>query len=384
MRNVILVQPGQLGIENLRPGWRKRIQSKGKGKLKRPIPVGLMQLFVNIKDAFFIDNHIEQLTTGELAAYCLDCVGEDGVVGFGGTCFEWRQAADVSQKLRTHNITTVYGGSNAKARPNKHKKYFDYVFNTGEEFLTYLGLEPSLPIWPTHNNIPNRANYTSNAIFSGYGCTFNCRFCAAKYIGKRQIYFRPINDVIAELKELNQTQITFREDNFTINKPRLTTFCCELSKLGIKWSCQARISGLDIETIKMMVASGCNMVSCGFESGNDTTLRAINKGHTVDDMRRVVGNLNKYGLPYTGGFIAGLPNEGEKEIVNTIKFIAEIKSPISHIAKKPIQFIGLPISELYFEVQEKNLVEYDWNDGEVLFCGTEKLTCNEVEDILCN
>jgi len=378
LRNVILVQPDQI-LQGLRPGWSKII--KGKRNFKRAIPVGLFLLLVNIKEAHFIDNYMERLTSDELADYCLKCVGDNGVVGFGGTCFEWRQAADVSKilKRRAPNITTVYGGPNAKARPNKHKKYFDMVFRTGEEFLEYLGLEPSLPLWPTSKY----KNYAKNSIFSGYGCTFNCRFCASKYISNRQVYFRPIESVIAEIKSLGCSSIEFREDNFTINKNRLKSICFELVKLNIKWSCQARVKSLNTETIKMMVGSGCNLVSCGFESGNNTTLKEINKGHTVDDIRRTVDRLNKYNLPYTGGFIVGLPNEGEKEIVNTIKFIEELQSPISNIPKKPVQFIGLPVSELYFEVQEKNLVEHNWCDGEVLFCGTEKLTCKEVET-LCN
>ncbi len=379
MRNVILVQPDQIGLEGLRPSWKKLI--KGKRRSKRSIPLGLFMLLANIKDANFIDNYLKQLTDRELAKYCLERVGSHGIVGFGGTCFEWRQAADVSSILKklAPNITTVYGGPNAKSRPDKHKKYFDLVFKTGEEFLAYLGLEPSLTIWPK-----SVKDYAANNIFSGYGCTFSCRFCASKSIGNRQIYFRPIDDVINEIKALKQSKIVFREDNFTINKPRLSALCYELSKLNIKWSCQARVNSLDTKTIKMMVGSGCNLVSCGFESGNDSTLEEINKGHTVDDILRTVEKLNKYNLPYTGGFIVGLPNEGEKEIVNTINFIKKIQSPISCIPKRPVQFIGLPVSELYFEVQEKNLVEYDWNDGEVLFCGTEKLTCLEIENIICS
>lgn len=385
MRNVILVQPDQLDVESLRPGWAKIVFNRRNKKCT--IPVGLSLLLVNIKGAHFIDNQIKRLSNEELAVHCLEHVGNDGIVGFGGTCFEWRQAADVSAilKIRAPNITTVYGGSNAKARPEKHKKYFDIVFNTGEEFLSYIGLEPSLPVWPTYSDIPKAIskNYDLKNIFSGYGCSFDCRFCASKYINNRQVYFRPIDSVIDEIIKLKHSLIIFREDNFTLNKPRLKAICSKLARLGIRWRCQSRVNSLDSETIKMMVGSGCIFVSCGFESGNDTTLKAINKGHTVDDIYRTVDLLNKYNLPYSGGFIVGLPNEGEKEIINTINFMRKIKSSISSLDTNPVQFIGLPVSELYLEVQEKNLVEYNWHDGEVLFCGTEKLTCKEVER-LCN
>jgi len=40
------------------------------------------------------------------------------------------------------------------------------------------------------------------------------------------------------------------------------------------------------------------------------------------------------------------------------------------------------MSELYWEIQTEGLVEYNWQDGELLFPGTKSLTSAEVDKVI--
>lgn len=390
MRNIIFVQPNQIGLDVLPIQWQKIAHSKR--KRKRALPIGMFYLMVNIGMPIqYIDNYMSQLSNSELAKHCIDTVGPEGLVCFGGTCFEWLQAKQVANlvKQKMPQIKTIYGGPNAKARPNKHAKYFDHIFTCGEDFLKYMGMDDNLKIWPTmldikrrHPNIDLRY-YAHNNIFSGHGCPFNCRFCASKYINNRQVYFRPVDNIITEIKQCGHKYIIFREDNFIINKDRLKLLCRELARLGVKWECQARVSSLDSKTIKLLKDSGCVLISCGFESACDATLKYIDKGHTVSDMNNVIELFRKHNMYYTGGFIVGLPNEGKQEVRTTIDFINKLRTdPLSRVPSKPVQFLGLPVSDLYFEVIKQDLVNYNWCDGELLLCDTGHIKFGDVERMI--
>jgi radical SAM protein (TIGR01212 family) len=66
-------------------------------------------------------------------------------------------------------------------------------------------------------------------------------------------------------------------------------------------------------------------VELGLQSAHDTTLKLINRGHTAEDFVEAFKLLKKYRLKVTAHLIFGLPGEGMKEIVETVKFIAALK-----------------------------------------------------------
>ena len=66
-------------------------------------------------------------------------------------------------------------------------------------------------------------------------------------------------------------------------------------------------------------------VELGLQSAHDATLKLINRGHTVDDFVRTYKLLKEYRLKLTIHLIFGLPGEGMKEIMETIRFITVLK-----------------------------------------------------------
>lgn len=392
---VVFVHPDQIGFEKI-PFNYKNIVSRKRLK-KRIAPYGLLSLYENsYYPSVFIDNFIINLSNEDLCQYCLDSIGhQKGVVAFGGTFLENPQAVVVSRLIKQArpDIITIYGGPNATARPDKHIKDFDYVIIGPGIFLFNQVIQdmPDKRIqgpcydkildnkWP---GIPKsyKFSYLTNSILSSIGCPFSCRFCSSKYIWNKKVFFRDPDSVLSEISELKGI-IEFRDDNFTINKDRLLYFCKALKKMNKQWTCQARVSSLNIDLIRTMKESGCILISCGFESVSDSTLSFINKGHTVDQMVNLINDFEKSQMYYTGGFVVGFPNEDKQDIKQTIKF-ARKKRKFSKIPIDVSVFLGMPVSELYYLIREENLVEYSWNDGELLFPGTRHLSRKSVEKLV--
>jgi len=63
----------------------------------------------------------------------------------------------------------------------------------------------------------------------------------------------------------------------------------------------------------------------GLQSAHDATLRRINRGHTVADFTRTWKLLKRRGVKLTVHLIFGLPGEGMREILETVRFVAGLE-----------------------------------------------------------
>ncbi|MBI5492444.1 MAG: TIGR01212 family radical SAM protein [Deltaproteobacteria bacterium] len=60
----------------------------------------------------------------------------------------------------------------------------------------------------------------------------------------------------------------------------------------------------------------------GLQSANDTTLKLINRGHTVEDFKAAVGRASMRGIDVCAHVIIGLPGEGKEDALNTAGLLA--------------------------------------------------------------
>jgi radical SAM superfamily enzyme YgiQ (UPF0313 family) len=393
----------------------------------RPFPMinlGMLYLYNAIKDICevkYIDNNVHKLSTQDLTNWIIN--QEPDIAAFGGTITEWTEAKNVSAELQKKNIITVYGGSNATANPEKHVKYFDFVFRgwaeeTLRQFILTYGEKY---FWQKINglccnNIINKPNLNCDLhklkypardqvdlncyrrsqfglpepvdiVVASRGCPFACRFCSSKSIWDQKYLMRPVDDVLWEVKYMMEVfgtkTIHFREDNLTVNKNWLAELCKGLKELKVNWLCQSRVTAVDKETVLMMKDTGCKVICFGFESANDSTLEYINKGFTFGDICKLIQTMEECQMLYSGGFMVGVLNEGEKEISKTLAFTRTIsKYPHSKIPRGAGRFVGWPMSETYKEIIDNDLVAFNWESGEQLIPHTYKLKANKVENCI--
>lgn len=423
---IVLVLPDQTKLEELQNWWYPP-PSKRKGKPVLPT-LGMLYLCAAIQDeheVIYIDNSVSRLSDEALANRIVE--HNPAVVGFGGTMQEWPQAASAAALVKKMDtaIVTVYGGPNATARPEKHIHYFDFVFRgmaelSLKEFLNRLDRRQSvqgidglcaktfdkiaapavvnnldtLP-WPDRSRIDlNRYQRKTlhlcgptDVVITSRGCPFDCRFCSSQFIWDRRYLKHSVDRVIDEVTYMKERygsrSIHFREDNLTVDRKHLAELCKHMEKLGLQWTCQSRVNSLNEDIVRMMKASGCRLISCGFESINDSTLQYLRKRQTSRQILNAIEIFEKTGMHYTGAYIVATPNEGKKEIVNTIRFARQVAQlPHSLTPTAVSRFVGIPVSELYFQIIKDGLVEYDWQHGELLFPRTYQMSSQAIDELI--
>jgi len=162
------------------------------------------------------------------------------------------------------------------------------------------------------------------ALITSRGCPYRCIFCrsiwsrhwranSAKYV---------VDMVEYVINNFGVKEITFLEDVFTLNKKRVLEICSLIKKRQLKfsWSCSAVVRTLDKELMKVMKDSGCWMISCGIESGNDEVLKFIRKPLTTDMVRRAISDMDEVGIRPRGYFMIGHLVDTKETIRQTIDF----------------------------------------------------------------
>jgi radical SAM superfamily enzyme YgiQ (UPF0313 family) len=218
------------------------------------------------------------------------------------------------------------------------------------------------------------------------GCAYRCTFCAWPWmLHKGKVRFRSVPNVIEEIEILKKNysveEIFFDDDTFTWNKDWVLSLCEELIRKGINinWSCNGRVDNVDNEMLTLMRRSGCRMIKFGVESASQYTLDKINKGYTIEDIKRAFSLTNKKGILTHGTFMFGFPWETPEDMVNTIKFAKELNCG-------EVQFslvIPYPGTMLYKEAEEKGWLEFAQGEWEKFDMSTPVLkTPLKAEEIL--
>ncbi|MCX7048008.1 MAG: radical SAM protein [Candidatus Sumerlaeota bacterium] len=196
------------------------------------------------------------------------------------------------------------------------------------------------------------------------GCPWPCTFCRAGGVWGRKVRTRAVENVIAELRQINQElgirNIVFMTDSFTLNRAWAMQLCNAIRDEGlrIKWIANSRVDAVDLELLRAMKQAGCLMVSYGIESGDPAILKATRKGITLEQSRQAIALTRQAGLKSMAYFILGLPGETWETVRRSIAFAKDINPDYVnfHVATP------FPGTELYGQALERGwLTTDDWD-----------------------
>ena len=173
--------------------------------------------------------------------------------------------------------------------------------------------------------------YFYPAITTGRGCPFNCVFCAVPEIWGRNVRFRSVEDVIAEIRHLKETfdveGFQICDDTFNVTRKRVFDICNLIlkEKLKVKWHSHIRVDNVDKEMLSLMKEAGCYMTSIGVESGSQRIIdEVIEKRITLDKVKKVVKWCDEVGIIRSCNFIYSLPEETREDIDKTMELMKEL------------------------------------------------------------
>jgi len=296
----------------------------------------------------YVSSFIKERYKGDLSVQILDGyfdsdddiikrVSDSDFVGFSGTTPQVSHIKHLSHLVKSTypEIKTVAGGYGPSLQPQKflNDSSIDYlVVGEGEQSMLDIINENvtskmvSNPPIADVDTIPNpdRDSIDLNryiaiaeqeegrrvtSIMTERGCAFGCTFCAEGEFGtiwrkadlkngeiqyERAVRMRGRNPILV-VEEMIEVRDRFRINFFKMNdaetnpsRAHFINLCKEMVKqnLEVPWGCNMRCDKVDDEMCEWAVKANCEEFWMGLESGSPEIHRHINKGTTVDMIRR--------------------------------------------------------------------------------------------------
>ena len=255
------------------------------------------------------------------------------------------RAYEIADAYRKKGIPVVLGGIHPTALPGEAKEHADSVaVGEAEEIWPHLiedvrmgSLKPfyrqegytelsKIPI-PRRELLPKRGYLPIDVVQVTRGCPFRCEFCSVQKFFGETYRFRPISDVVEEVRRLRHRWMMFNDDNIIGNHSYSKELLKALIPLKKKWFGQASLSGLKkVENVELLAQSGCNSLFIGFESLSKKNLVTSQKfQNDPSEYRKIIESLHRYGIAICGSFIFGFDEDDPSVFEETVSFSIQTK-----------------------------------------------------------
>lgn len=294
---------------------------------------------------------------------------------------------EIASIYREKGIPTVMGGIHVSMLPEEGLQFVDTVV-TGEAETIWpqviadfeAGSMKRVYNSPFAIDIrqpkPRRDLFHPSYICAGIqttrGCPMNCTFCSVSAFNGRHYRFRPIDDVLDELEEIQQKFVFFIDDNIigqnNESKERAIRLFEGILKRGIKkyWISQSSVNFADDpEVLKLAYRSGCRMIFLGIESESDENLKEANKklnlARGVNSYKEIFRKIHRHGI----GVIAGLIFGWDTDTVESIRQRALFALKCGADSFQTSVLTPLPGTQLFEKISSENRLLYtnfpaDW------------------------
>lgn len=197
-------------------------------------------------------------------------------------------------------------------------------------------------------------------VMTSRGCPYACNFCSVTQMFGRGYRTRSVERVMEDVAACPKGWAFFVDDHFVVDKKRTEAMIDSIrrTKPGLKWSCQLRADvSRDVELVRRMSDAGCRMVYIGYESINQESLREMDKGQTVEDIRTSAQVFRSNRIGVHGMFMFGADSDRQGTFEATSRFCLQSRlASVQYLVLTP-----LPGTEFYRKMEsEGRLLHKDW------------------------
>ena len=281
------------------------------------------------------------------------------LIAIGGMTVQGERAYAIADRFRSLGYPVVMGGIHASSCPEETALHVDAVCTGEAENYWQVLLEdaangnlkkfyhakeypPVDQLVSPKVDIVNHDLYSVFPLYSTKGCPYSCEFCCIKLSSGNKHRKKPVEQVVAEIKELEKynngpykKRYHFMDDNLYVDRAYTMELFKALIPLNIQWTGMGSINvAMDEESLKLIAASGCRSFYIGFESVSEDCLKEANKkNNAVEQYQAVTQNLIRHGIIPAGYFIFGFDNDDETVFKRTSDFAIEhrIITPLFHV-----------------------------------------------------
>jgi radical SAM superfamily enzyme YgiQ (UPF0313 family) len=286
-----------------------------------------------------------------------------------------RRAYEIAHAYRRRGVKVVLGGIHPTALPDEAAHFADaVVVGEAEDLWPQLvadfkrgGLKPRYAgHWPELGGRPlaRRDLFASKkyvpfkVVQTMRGCPYLCEFCSVSTANGTTMRFRPVEEVLAELKTLGRL-ILFADDNVMVHRKYSAELFTRMAELNKSWIGQCSLSAIrNVENVELLAKSGCKALFVGFESVDDATLKHMGKHQNrTKDYREVVARLHEHGIATWGAFVFGFDTDNLESFDRTAEFAIDAQLTIASFAI----LTPYPATKLYRRLAaEGRLTEPRW------------------------
>lgn len=285
---------------------------------------------------------------------------------------------EIADHFRARGVPVVMGGMHPSVLPQEAAEHSDAVvigeaenqwprvfadFAAGRPQQFYRAEErpqlEDLPI-PRRDLLRTDRYLTVNLVQTARGCPHACDFCSVSPVFGRRYRFRPIPEVIEEIRSLGSRWVGFPDDNIVASPRRAKELFEALLPLNLRWVGQGDLSmAKDQELLKLMARSGCMAMFIGLESLSQDSLAAVNKRANIGvDYERAIAAIHRHGIDIVGSFIFGLDPDQPGVFRQTVAFAERVKLGV---AQFPV-LTPFPGTPLYDRLKEEGrITSFDWS-----------------------
>ena len=255
------------------------------------------------------------------------------------------RAYNIADAYRKKGIPVVLGGIHPSAVPEEAKEHADsVVLGEAEEVWPHLiedarteNLKPfyrqdgytdlsKMPM-PRRDILPRKGYFPVDVVQVTRGCPSRCEFCSVQNFFGETYRFRPVSDVVDEVRRLPHRLMMFNDDNIIGNPSYSKELLKALIPLKKRWFSQASLTGLKkVENVELLAKSGCNGLLIGFESlSKPNLIRSQKYQNDPTEYREIIHSLHRSGIAVCGSFIFGFDEDDPSVFEETVSFAIQTK-----------------------------------------------------------
>ena len=162
------------------------------------------------------------------------------------------------------------------------------------------------------------------------GCPFSCCYCTYPLIEGNRVRLRPIDDIIAELRELVEkygvSYIYFVDDIFNYPPDFAERLCSAIIdvRLRLNWSAFINPAFMTPSLLEVMQKAGCDAMEFGTDSGSPMMLKNLGKSFTVDAIRDSSRLCRESGMDFAHYLLFGGPGENRETVLESFTLMDEL------------------------------------------------------------
>jgi len=251
-----------------------------------------------------------------------------------------KRAYELADHFRSRGIPVVLGGPHITlipedAQPHANSIVVGYAedifpelihdFANGEMKSRY-DQSPNLSLanrpFPRRDLIKAHNYITTHVFEATRACVHSCDFCVVPTAWGLKPYQKPVEEIVADIKQHWASRIIFIDLNIIADKEYAAKLFEALIPLKLNWfGLSTTLLGKDKQLLELAARSGCTGLLMGFESITPENLKQSKKGfNSPSKYKELTNTLHQYGITLMACFTFGMDNDTPDIFMQTANF----------------------------------------------------------------